>query len=281
MAGRDLLDYSDESDLNVNFTPNRRLGMGRLSRSRQKSVRKPRKLRVLYTHKESLDLDENASNLPEPYARRIRLSSASHTATVGDGSQIDSSLDCVDITPDINRTQMLPSQSHLNNSTFLSGRNIAVLPESMQQHKPVGDLINKNNMEGLFPISGSLESHADGQNAVNVVDNNMSGRSESKSVSVSGITRLQVTKISAVSSKGRIPVCSVDGDSSVTTDRICTREADTTEHNNLAELAQISELTLASHRAEQGASTHKPQHLNEEEDELSATQPVSTLLLKG
>jgi hypothetical protein len=275
MADRDLMDYSVESDLNINFTPNRRLGMGCLSRSRHNSVRKSGKLRVLYTPKKSLDLDENAANLP---SRRIRLSSTSHTATIGNGSLIDSSFDCVDVTPGINRTEMLPSQLHLNNCTVVSGRNIVVLPESMQQHKTVCDLINKNNVEGLSPISGSSESHAVGQKAVNVVDNRMSGRSESKSPSFSGITRLQVRKISAMSSKGRIPVCSVDTNSSVTTNRICTREADITEHNNLAELVQIAELTQTSHRA---ASIHKPQHLNEEEDELPPNEPVSSLLLKG
>jgi hypothetical protein len=206
------------------------------------------------------------------------LSSTSHTATIGNVSLIDSSFDCVDVTPGINRTQMLPSHLHLNNCTVESGRNIVVVPESMQQHKTVGHLINKNNMDGLSPISGSSESHTVVQKAVNVVDNSMSGRSESKSPSFSGITRLQVRKISAMSSKGRIAVCSVDANSSVTTNRICTREADITEQNNLAELVQIAELTQTSHRA---ASIHKPQHLNEEEDELPSIEPVSSLLLKG
>jgi hypothetical protein len=281
MADRDLLDYIDESELNVNCTPHRRLKMGHLSRSRQKSVRKSGKLRVLYTPQESLDLEDNDGILSEPHSKRIRLSSTSCTATIGDESRIDSSFDVVDVTPGVSSIQALPFQSCLNKSTFVSGRNLKVVPKPMQQHKTVCDLFNNNNMEELSPISGSSETHADGQNAVNVVDNSMFGRSESMSPSVSGITRLQVTKISAMSSKGRIPVCSVDGNSSVKTNGKCTRKAETTDHNKLAQLVQISELTWTSHRAEQAASTQKPQHLNAEEDELPAAQLVSGLLLKG
>ena len=281
MGDRDLLDYLDESELNVNHTPNRRLGMERLSRSRQKSVRKSGNLRVLYTPKKSLNLEENAGNLPEPHSRRIRLSSASRNATISDGSRIDSSFGVVDVTPGVNRTQTLPFHPFLNDCTFVSGKNIEVVPKSIQQHKTVCDLINKNNMAGLSPIPGSSESHTDGQNAVKVVENNMFGRSESKSPSVSGITRLQVTKISAMSIKGRIPVDSVDGNSSVISNRMCTRGADTADHNKLEELVHISELTQTNHRGEQAASTNKSQHLNEEEDELPSTQPVSSLLLKG
>jgi len=274
MADRDLLDYIDEGEMNVNHTPNRRLKMERLSRSRQKSVRKSGKLRVLYTPKESLDLEDNDGILPESHSKRLRLSSTSCTATTGDGNRIDSSFD-VDA-PGVSRTQ-----SCIDKSTFLSGRNLKVVPKPMQQHKTVRTLFNNYNMEGLSTICGSSETQADGQNPVNVVDNSVFGKSESKSPSVSGITRLQVTKISAMSSKGRIPVCSVDGNSSVNTNRMCTRKAKTTDHKKLAQLVQISELTWTSHRAEQGASTHKPQHLNEEEDEHPATQPVSSLLLKG
>jgi len=281
MADRDLLDYIDESELNVNQTPERRLRMGRLSRFRQKSFRKPGNLRVLYTNKESCDLEDNDGIVSEPPSKRIRLSSTSCTATIGDGSHIDSSLDVVDITPGISRTQTLPFQSCLNKSTFVSGRNLKVVPKPMQQHKTACDLFNNKNMEGLSSTSGNSETHADGQNAVNMVDNSMFGRSESKSPSVSGITRMQVTKISAMSNKSSIPVHSVDGNSSVITNRMCTTEAETTDHNKLAQLVQISELTWTSHRTEQSASTHKPQHLNEEEDELPATQPVSSLLLKG
>lgn len=281
MANRDLLDYMDESELNVNRTPTRRLKMGRLSRSRQKSVRKSGNLRVLYTPQKSLDLEDNDGILPEPHPKRIRLSSTSCTATIGDGSRIDSSFDVVDVTPGVSRTQVLPFQTCLNKSTFVSGRNLEIVPKPMQQHKTACNLFNNNNMEGLSPISGSSETHAVGQNAVNVVDNSMFGRSESMSPSVSGITRLQVKKISAMSSKGTIPVCSINGNSSVITNRMCTRKAETTDHNKLAQLVQISEVTRTSHRAEQAASTHKPQHLNEEEDELPATQPVSSLLLKG
>ena len=110
-------------------------------------------------------------------------------------------------------------------------------------------------MEGLSPISGSSETHADGQNAMNMLDNSMFGRSESKSPSVNGITRLQVTKISAMSSKGIIPVCSVDGNLSALTNIMCTRKSETTDHNKLAQLVQISELTWNSHRAVRPAST--------------------------
>jgi hypothetical protein len=281
MADRDLLDYTNESELNVNNTPKRRLRMGRLSRSRQKSARKSGNLRVLYTPKESLDLEDNDGILSEPPSKRIRLSSASCTATIGDGSCIDSSFDVVDITPGMSRTQTLPFQSCLNKSTFVSERNLKVVPKPMQQHKTACDLFNNNNMEGLSSTSGSSETHADGQNSVNMVDNNMYGRSDSKSPSVRGITRLQMTKISAMSNKSRIPVLSVDRNSSDITNRMCTKKAETTDYNKLGQLVQISELTWTSHRAEQAASTHKPQHHNEEEDELPATQPVSSLLLKG
>jgi hypothetical protein len=236
---------------------------------------------VLYTPKESLGLEDNDGVLLEPPSKRIRLSSTSCTATIGVGSCIDSSFDVVDVTPGISRTQELLFQSCLNKSTFVSGRNLKVVPKPMQQHKTAHNLFNNNNMERLSPISGSSETHANGQNAVNVVDNSMFGRSDSKSPSVSGITRLQETKISAMSSKGRIPVCSVDGNSSVITNRMCTTKAETTDHNKLAQLVRISELTWTSHRAEQASSTQKPQHLDEEEDELPATQPISSLLLKG
>ncbi|GFG28231.1 hypothetical protein Cfor_07871 [Coptotermes formosanus] len=281
MADRDLLDYLDESELNVNHTPNGRLGMGRLSRSRQSSVRKSGKFRMLYTPKQSLDLEENAGNLPEPHSRRIRLSSTSLNATVGDGSHISTSFDVVDVTPGINRTQMLPFLSCLKNCTSVSGRNIEVAPKSMQQHKTVCDLINKNYGEGLSPLAGSSERHADAQIAAKVAENKMVGRRESKSPSISGITRLQATKTSAMSSKVGTPVCSIDGNSSVVSDRMCTREVETAHHTKLDELGHISELTQTSHRAEEVASIQKPQQLNEEEDELPATQPVSSLLLKG
>jgi len=278
MADRDCI---DESELKVNRSPNRRLKMGRLSRSRQKSVRKSRKLRVLYTPKESLDLEDNDGILLEPPSKRIRLSSTSCTATIGDGSHIDSNFDVVDVTPGISRTQALPFQSCLNKSTFVSGRNLKVVPKPMQQHKTTHNLFNNNNMQRSSPISGSSETHADGQNAVNVVDNSMFGRSDSKSPSISGITRLQETKVSAMRSKGRIPICSVDGNSSVITNRMCTTKAETTDHNKLAQLVRTSELTWTSHRAEQASSTHKPQHLDEKDDEILATKPVSSLLFKG
>jgi hypothetical protein len=211
--------------------------MEQLIRSRQKRVKKSGNLRMLYTPQESLDLEGKDVILPEPHSKRIRLSSTSCTATIGDGSHIDSSFD-VGITPGVSRTQ---TQSYLNKSIFVSGRNLKVVPRPMQQHRTACDLFNNNNMESSSQISGSSDTHADGQNAVNVVDKNMFGRSLSKSPSVSGITRLQ-----------------------------------TTAHNKLAQLVQIS-----SHRAEQAASAHKPQHLNEEEKELPTTQPVSSLLLKG
>ena len=223
---------------------------------------------------------DNDGTLPEPHSKRVRLSTTSCTTTIGDGSRIDSSFDVVDETPGISGTKVLPFQSRLNKSTVVSERSLKVVPKPMQQHKTVRHLFN-NNMEGLVPISGSSETHADGQNAVNVVDNSLFRRSERKSPSVSGITRLQVTKISAMSSKGRVPICSVGGNSSVTTNRMYASKTETADHNKLAQLVQISELTWTSHRAEQAASTHKPQHLNEEEDELPATQPVSSLLLKG
>ena len=281
MADRDLFDYIDESE--VSCTPNRRLKMKRLRNSKQKNVGNSGKLRrVLFTHKDSCDLEEDKDGiLPEPHPKRIRSSSTSCTATSGDGSHIDSRLDVVDVTSDVSRTQVLPFQSSLNKSTILSGRNRKVVPKPTQQHKTTYDLFNNNNMEGLSPISGSSKTHADGQNAVNVVDNSMFGRSESKSPSVSGITRLHVTKISAMSNKDRIPISSVDGNSSVLTNIMCTRKSDTADHNKLAQLVQMPELTWTSHRAESTASTHKPQHLNEEENEIPSTRPVSNVLLKG
>ena len=281
MADRSLIDYLDESELNVNRTPNRRVGMGRLSRSRQSSVRKSGKFRVLYTPKESLDMQENAGNLPQPQARRIRLSSASHNATIGDGSCIDSSFDVVDVTPGINGAQTVPFQLCLNNCTSISGRNIEFVPTSVQQRKAVCDLGNKNDVERLSPLSSSSEFNAVGQNAVKLAEKEMFGKRESKSPSISGITRLQATKNSAMCSKDRTPVCSVDGNSSVMTDRMCIRQAETANDTKLDELVHISEFARISHRSEQASSTQKPIQLNEEEDELPATQPVSSLLLKG
>jgi hypothetical protein len=280
MADRDLLDYIDESESNINHTQKRRLRSGCLSRSRQKRVRKPGKLRALYTPKDSLDLEDDGI-VSEPPTKRMTVSSTSCTATIGDGSRIDSSLDIVDITPGISRTQTLPFKSCLNKSTFLSGRSLKVVPKPIQQHKTAHDLFNNNNMEGLSSTSGNSETHVDGQNAVNMVDNSMFGRSESKSPSVSGITRLHVTKISAMSNKSSIPVHSIDGNSSHITNRMCTTKVETTDRNKLAQLVQMSELTWISRRTEQAPSTHKPQQLNGEEDELPAIQPVSNLLLKG
>jgi len=281
MADRDLLEYIDESEVNVSHTANRRLKMGRSSRARPRRGRKSGNLRMLYTPKDSFDSDDNDGILPEPHSKRVRLSTTSCTATIGDGSRINSSFDTVDETPGISRTQVLPFQSCFNKSTVVSERSLKVVPKPMQQHKTEHHLFNNNKMEGLVPISDSSETHAVGQNAVNMVDNSLFGRHESKSPSVSGITRLQMTKISAMSSKGRVPICSIDGNSAVTTNRMSTRKTETADHNKLGHLVQISELTWTSHRAEQAASTHKPQHLNEEEDELAATQPVSSLLLKG
>jgi hypothetical protein len=226
---------------------------------------------VLYSHKESVDLEDNDEILSEPASKKIRLPSTSCTAAIGDGSHIDPRFDVVDITRGISRTQALPFQSWLNKSTFISGRNLKDVPKPMQQRKTVCDLFNNNNMEGLSSTLGSSKTHADGQNAANMVDNRMFGRSESRSTSVSGITRLQVTNISAMSHKSRIPATSVRGNLSDITNRMCTTEAETTDHNKLTQLVQIPELTRTSRRAEQAASTHKPQHLNEEEDELPAT----------
>jgi len=196
MADRDMVNCIDEGQVNVYHTPNRRLKMEHLSRSRQKNVRKTGKLRVLYTPKDTLDLEDNVRILPEPHSKGLRLSSAPCTITSGD---------VVDVT---------------------SG-NLKVALKPMQQHKIAHTLFNNYTMEGLS-TTGSSETQAVGQNPVNVLD-----------------------------------------------------KAKTTDRKKLAQLIQISELTWTSHRAEQGASTHKPQHLNEEEDEHPATQPVSSQLLKG
>jgi hypothetical protein len=242
---------------NVNQTQDRRLRMQRLVRSRQRRSRPVRNMRVLYTQKESLDMEDNDGIAPESPSKRTALSTISFTATVGDGSHIDSNFDDVNIIAGTSRTQTLPFQSSLNKSIFVPGKNLEVVPKPIQQHKTAHNLFNDSNMEVLPSTSGNC---ADGQNAVSMVDNSMFGRSESQSPSVSGITRLQVTKISAMSNKSGIPFHSVDGSSSVKTNRMCTMKAET---------------------AEQTASTHKPQQLNDEEGGIFATQPVSRLLLKG
>jgi hypothetical protein len=279
MAGRDLLDYSNEQDLNVDRTPNRRLGMGSSSGSGQSSVRKSGKFRKLYTPKKSPNVDENTENSPEPCPKRKRLSSTSHNATIGNGSHIDSSFDVVDATPGINGLQSLTFRSYLNNYTSIPGGNLKVTPKSMQQ----SDSFNNSDSESLSPSPVSMKMYANGQKMAKEGKKRLLSRKGSKSLGVCGITSLWAAKTPpAISSKCSTPVCSVIGSSLVVADRMHSRQSETTNHTKQNGLGHISELTHKTPcRTEQVISPQKSPRCSEEEEELPATQPVASLLLKG
>lgn len=275
MADRDLLHYIDESGLNVDHTPNIGLRRGNLSRSRQSSLRKSEKLRKLYPLKESPDVDENPGKTSESYLKRMRLSSVSHNATPGSGIHNNSSFDVVDITPDINKIKSSTFQSYLNNHISVLGGDHKVIPTSMQKCKSLHDLFNKNDLERESSSSVSLGT--DALNTMKTTEKEiLFGRKESKSPRVSGITSLWAPKTPpAMSSKRRTSLHSIDGSSSFITDGVCVKQTEITNH--ISELIQKTPC-----RTEQVRSLQKsPQFNEEEENELPATQPVSSLLLKG
>jgi hypothetical protein len=283
MADRDLLDYLDESGLNVDHTPNICQRRGNLSRSRQSSLRKSGKFRKLYTPKESPDVDENPGESTESCPKRMRLSSVSHTATLGNGSHNNSSFDVVDVTPGINKIKSSTFPSYLNNHISVLGRDHKVIPTSMQHCKSLHGSFNKNDLEREF--SSSVSSGTDALNTLKTTEKEiLFGRKESKSPRVSGITSLWAPKIPpAMSSKCRTPLHSIDGSSSIVTDGMCVRQTEITNHTKLCGLRHISELIQKTPcRTEQVRSQQKTPQCNEdEENELPATQPVSSLLLKG
>jgi len=274
MADGDLLDYLDKSDLNVDHTPNRQLGIGDLSGS---SVRKLGKFHKLYTPRESPSVDDGTENSPVPFHSRRRLSSTSHNATIGNGSHIDSSFGVVDVTPGADGLQSLSFQSYLRNYASAREGNFKVTPKSMQHCKPLGNSVNKNDFEKLSSSPESLKTHAAWQKTMKEETERLLERKGSKSPGVNGITSLWATKIpAAVSSKCRNPVCSLDGSSSVVRDR----QTEATSHAKLGGLGHFSQLTPS--RSEQVKSPQMPPLCGDEEkDELPATQPVSSLLLKG
>jgi hypothetical protein len=277
MADRDPQHYLDESGLNVDHTPNINLRRGSLSRSRQSSLRKSGTFRKLYTPKEKLDVDENTGKSPESCPKRMRLSSVSHNATCGNGSYIDSSFDVVDITPGINKMKSSTFQSCFNNHISLMGKDHKVIPTSMQQCKVLRDSINKNDLEGESPLAFNLGIHTDALNTMKTTEKDkLFGRKENKSPRVSGITSLWATKTPPVMSREcRTAVRSIDGSPSFQTE--------ITNHTKLCGLGHVSELTQKTPcRTEQIKSLQKTPQINEEEEnELPATQPVSSLLLKG
>lgn len=283
MGDRDLLHYLDENDLNIDHTPNICVKRGNLSRSRQSSLRKSGKFRKLYTPKESPDVDEHPGKSRESYLKRIRLSSVSHNATLGNGSHNDSSSDVVDATPGINKVKSLTFQSYLNNHISILGGDHKVIYTSKQHCKSLHDSFNKNDLEGESPSPVSLGT--DVLNTVKTTEKEvLFGKKESKSPRVSGITSLWAPKTPpAMSSKCRTPLHSVDGSSSLVTDGMCVRQTEITNHAKLCGLRHISELIQKTPcRTEQVRSLRKPPQCNEEEEnELPATQPIASLLLKG
>jgi hypothetical protein len=278
MADRDLLDYLNEQDLSADRTPNRRLGMRSSSGSGQSSVRKSGKFRKLYTPNKSSTVDGNTETNPEPCPKRMRLSSASHNATFGNGSHIDSSFDVVEVTPDINRLQSSTFQLYSNNHISVPEGNLKVTPKSMQQC----DSVNRSDSE-TFPSPLCLKINADGQKMAKEEKKRLLSRKRSKSPGVSGITSLWATKTPpAMSSKCSNPVFSVIGSSLVVTDRMLSRQTETTNHTKLNGPGRNSELTCKSPcGTEEVISPQKSPQCTEEEDELPATQPVASLLLKG
>jgi hypothetical protein len=285
MADRDLPHCLDESGLNVDNTPNNHLRRRSLSRSRQGSLRKSGNFRKLYTPKEKLNVDENTGKSPESCPKRMRLSSVSHNATCGNGSHIDSSFDVVDVTPGINKMKSPTFQSCFNNHMSLTGRDHKVIPTSMQQCKLLHDSIKKNDLEGESPLSFNLRIHTDSLNTMKTTEKDkLFGRNKSKSPRVSGITSLWATKTPPVMSREcRTPVHSIDSSPSYKTDGMCIRQPEITNHTKLCGLGNVSELTkMTPCRTEQVRSLQKtPQIIEVEENELPATQPVSSLLLKG
>lgn len=283
MADRDLLHYLDESGLNVDHTPDICLRRGNLSRSRQSSLRKSGKFRKLYTPKESTDVDENPGKSSESYPKRMRLSSVSHNATLGNGSHHDSSFDVVDVTPGINKIKSLTFQSYVNNHISILGGDHKVIPTSMQHCKSLHDSFNKNDLERESPSSVSFGT--DSLHTMKATEKEiLFRRKESRSPRVSGITSLWAPKTPpAMSSKCRTPLHSVDGSSSFVTDGMCVRQTEITNHAKLCGIRHFSELIQKTPcRAEQVRSLQKsPQCNEEEENELPATQPISSLLLKG
>jgi hypothetical protein len=281
MADEDLQHYLGESGLNVDHTPDVRLRRGSLSRSRQSSLRKSGKFRKLYTPNETLDADKSTGKSPESCPKRMGLSSVSHNATCGNGSHVDSSFDVLDVTPGINKTKSSTFLSYFNNHISATGRDEAI-PTSMQQCKSLHDSFNKNDLEGESPLSFSLGIHTDAQNTMKrTEEDKLFGRKESKSPRVSGITSLWATKTPpAMSRECRTPVCSVDGSPSFITDGTCIRQTEITNHTKLCGLGHISKLIQKT--PEQVGCLQKSLQINEEEEnELPATQPVSSLLLKG
>ncbi|XP_021939001.1 uncharacterized protein LOC110839260 isoform X3 [Zootermopsis nevadensis] len=276
MAATDLLDYSNEQGLNVDCTPERQQGMGSLSGSGRSSVRKSGKLRKLFTPKELHSVDENTDISPEPCLKRKRLSSISHTATVANGSYIDSSFDVVDVTPGINGLQSLTFRSHLNNYSSVPVGNLKVTPESMQHC----DSFNKNDSESLPLSPVSIKMYENGKKMEKVGRKGLFCRKGSKSSGVSGITSLSAAKTShATSSK-----CSgsVIGNSLDTTGRVHRRQTEIIHHTKQNGLGNFSELIhKIPCRTEAIISPQKSPQCNEDEEELPPTQPIASLLLRG
>jgi hypothetical protein len=143
--------------------------------------------------------------------------------------------------------------------------------------------------DGMCIRQAEITNHtklcAQAQNTMKTTEKDeLFGRKERKSPLVSGITSLWATKTPpASSSESRIPVRSVGGSPSFMTDGMRIRQAEITNHTKLCGPGHISELTQKTPcRTEQVGSLQKSLQCSEsEENELPATQPVSSLLLKG
>ena len=117
MGTRNLLDYIDECAADQFSTPQREPSSSSSGsrRSCLSSSRKSGRFRKLYTVQDITKKDEN-----ERCLKRRRLSSISHNATLGNTSHIDSSLDIVDTTPQIENSKSITSfakQSYHNQTS--------------------------------------------------------------------------------------------------------------------------------------------------------------------
>ncbi|KAJ4432249.1 hypothetical protein ANN_20865 [Periplaneta americana] len=284
MAGRDILSFIDENDMNVNQTPDRRVLRSSLSRSRQSSIRKSGKFRRLYTpNKTNEDGDQNEDNFFEPNAKRQRLSAVSHNATIGNGSHIDSSFDTVDVTPGIEMQRSVISQSYLNSHMSVASRCLKISPKSMQQCCPLGETSNNNNMQRTALSTARVEEHV--KRSAEQKDLFV-GKQKSNLPKVAGISSLKTVHTpTATCSKFKIPAHSMNSSPVMSSSRTSNKSlhiSGITEMSRLGRTLDLSyrtpeKTTQSIRRLEEPFQSDRDL---EEKEELPDTQPVSSLLLK-
>ncbi|PSN57948.1 hypothetical protein C0J52_00251 [Blattella germanica] len=146
MAARDLLDYIDDNDVQLGYTPNRSISSTG-KKSRLSSSRKSGRFRKLYNPNDT----SSADGADESNSKRRRLSLASHNATIGNASHIDSSLDVIDVTPGIDVIKSYTFQSYLLNETSLqNGKAISKVAQSVN---PLCDVGNRNEFSSNLTVN--------------------------------------------------------------------------------------------------------------------------------